>query len=243
MTRGSVEVRAGFRVLRLAPGEVLTFGRSTTCDLVLAGDPEDLLVSRQAGRLTGVERGALVTNTSSRHPIVLQAVPGPEFEIGPGMTVGTMPHARTRVVVLGQHAARYLIYLDARGLLEPGLVPGAPPEREAPGAPTTSAYRRMDLTRAQRRYLAALCEPCLVRVGGRSAPASYAAIAERCDVSPRTVRNCLDQVRQMLSSRFGVPGLVGAEGDPAAANYAAVLARWAIDSENVTLADLEAIDP
>ena len=240
---GSAVVWFGTDTWALPVGRSLTFGRSSTCDIMIGGRSEDLLVSRHAGTLTCVAGGVLVTNTSSRHPLVLQAVPGPEFEIQPGMTIGTMPHRTTRVQVLGQHGARYLLRIDAHNLLGQVSFPGPPPQSAAGGVPTTAAYRRLDLTAAQRRYLTALCEPCLVRIGRSAAPASYKAIAERCGVSPRTVRNCLDQLRQLLATNFGIPGLVGEDdGQAGQVNYAAALARWAIDSDNVTAADVELLD-
>lgn len=237
----AAELRHGFRSWALPPGGSLTFGRSSRCDIAVATDPEDLLVSRHAGTLTGVHDGVLVTNASQRHPILLQPVPGREIEIGPGMTVGTMPHARSRVLVVGRHSARYLIYVDCTGLLAPPrpAAEGGPASRPAAGR-ATAAYGRMDLTTSQRRYLIALCEPVLSRVGTRTTP-SYHEIAARCGVSHRTVRNSLDELRRMLTADYGLPGLQSEDGP--GGHSLPGLSRWAVDSGNATLADLELLDP
>jgi hypothetical protein len=236
---GGAELRHGSQVWTLPPGRSLTFGRSRGCDIVLAHEPEDLLVSRHAGTLSGAGNGVLVTNASQRHPLLLQPIPGQETVLAPGMTVGTMPHARARVQVAGAYATRYLIYIDSTSLLGPQPGTRPPPEHRVPGRPTASAYHRMDLLPAQRRYLAALCEPILARVGEK-APPSYQAIADRCGASPRTVRNSLDQLRQVLSNDFGVPGLQSDDG-PGGHSLPA-LSRWGVDSGNVTLADLDLLE-
>lgn len=239
-------VRFGARTWELANGSSLTFGRSDRSDIVIPQQDQDLLVSRQAGRLTAVDGGLLVRNESARNSIYLQAIPGPEFEIKPLMTLGTMPYSRCRVVILGSHAARYVLGITcpvpgADSADKTGLASG--PEA---GARTTSGYRRLDMPSAQQRYLAALCEPLLTGTGARNAPASYKEIALRCHVFPGTVRKSLDALRQVLSAEHGIPGLVhdgGPEGEAAGAvSFLPALAAWAVYSGTVTHEDLEALD-
>jgi hypothetical protein len=68
-------VRFGAQVWDLELGSSVTFGRSDDCDIVLTRRDEDLLVSRQAGRLTAVPGGLLVTNESVRNPFTCAASP------------------------------------------------------------------------------------------------------------------------------------------------------------------------
>jgi hypothetical protein len=246
MPRGCATVRFGARVWELGVGSSLTFGRSDDSDIVIPDQAEDLLVSRRAGRLTAVEEGLLVKNESARNSIYLQGIPGAEFEIKPLMTLGTMPFSRCRLVVFGSQAARYVLDITC-GVAEGGPA-GGPGVGGRAGAdvPTTFGYQRLDLPAAQRRYLAALCEPMLTRVGARTAPATYREIAERCGVSPRTVRNSLDALRQMLSAEYGIPGLMHSTDSPealGAVNFLAALAAWAVHSGTINRDDLEALDP
>lgn len=240
-------VRFGAQVWELDIGSSVTFGRSDDSDIVIPPQTQDLLVSRRAGRLTAVDGGLLVSNESTRNSIYLQGIPGPEFEIEPLMTLGTMPFSRCRLVVLGSHAARYVLDITC------GIAEGSPTGklglvgRAKVGVPTTSGYRRLKMPAAQRRYLAALCEPILTAVVQKGAPATYRRIAERCGVSPKTVRNSLDALRQMLSTEYGIPSLVHIdgpqEGAPGEVNFLSALADWARRSGNVTRDDLDLLDP
>jgi hypothetical protein len=242
-TRTPVSVRFGARNWDLAVGGSLTFGRAGDCNIVISSQTPDLMVSRRAGRLTAVEAGLLVSNESTRRPLFLQGIPGPEFEIKPRMTLGTMPFERCRVVMLGSHAARYVF--DITCCAAAGGTPGEPGPVAVPaiGAPTTSGHLRLELPASQRRYLAALCEPILTSIGANPVPPTYGQIAGRCGVSPRTVRNSLDGLRQMLSAAYGIPGLVHAGDHPGAVNFLSALGSWAVHSGNVTPDDLETLEP
>jgi hypothetical protein len=246
-TRSHSTVRFDARVWDLDIGSSVTFGRSSDSDIVIPRQAQDLLVSRKAGRLTAVDGGLLVSNMSTRNSIYLQGIPGPEIEIKPLMTLATMPFSRCRLVVFGSHAARYVLDITC-GAAEDGPAgePG-PASTAVVGVPTTAGYRRLDLPDSQRRYLAALCEPVLTAIGAGTAPATYRGIAERCGVSPRTVRNSFDALRQMLAAEYGIPGLVhvgGPDGEaPGAVNFLAALAAWAVHSGTVDRDDLEALDP
>jgi hypothetical protein len=145
--------------------------------------------------------------------------------------------------MLGIHAARYVFDITCRA--EAGGRSGEPDPVTEPaiGVPTTSGYLRLELPAAQRRYLAALCEPILTSIGAHAVPATYGQIAGRCGVSPRTVRNSLDGIRQMLSADYGIPGLVHAGDYPGAVNFLSALASWAVHSSNVTSDDLESLEP
>jgi len=159
------------------------------------------------------------------------------------MTVGTMLFSRCRLVLLGSHAARYVLDITCG---TPGAAPGqaAAPITDRAGVLTTSGYRRLDVTSAQRRYLAALCERILTGIG--ATPAAYREIAERCGVAPQTVRNSLDALRHKLSAEQGIPGLVHAgaiDGEgPGAVSFLSALAAWAVHSGTINRDDLEDLD-
>ena len=239
-------VRFGSQIWRLDTGSSVTFGRSGDCDIVIPRQGKDLLVSRRAGRLTAVDGGLLLSNESMRNSVFMRAIPGPEIEIKPLTTVGTMPFSRCRIVIFGSDTARYVLEITC-GIGEGSSASKALlSETGATGEPTTFGYWRMDIPDAQRRYLAALCEPILTGVGARTAPATYNEIAQRCGVSRKTVRNSLDALRQQLSSECGIPGLVHLSDSnqeaPGTTNFLSALAAWAVHSGTITLNDLEAID-
>jgi len=238
-------VRFGSQVWRLDIGAAVTFGRSEICDIVIPRQGKDLLVSRRAGRLTAVDGGLLISNESERNSLLMRAIPGPEIEIKPLMTLGTMPFSRCRLVVRGSDSAEYLLELTC-GLAENGSASRPIPAGTAAESPTTFGYRRLDIPDGQRRYLAALCEPILIRVGAGTVPATYNEIAQRCGVSRKTVRNSLDALRRTLSAEYRIPGLVhpgdSGQGAPGAVNFLSALAAWAINSGTITLNDLELID-
>jgi hypothetical protein len=226
----------------LAPGYSLTFGRGVDQDVRFAHDPLDDVVSRATGHLTAVRGGVLVTNDSPKRSLYLQAVPGPELVVPPLMTVGTMPYGRVNLVIVGSRGARYTLQLVNRPVLASSFLP-FPAPRAAAGVPTTSGYLRIDMPETVRRYLAALCEPLLTRIGQESA--TYTDIALRCGVAQKTVRNGLDKLRQRLTDDFDIPGLVTETGRPipsGLANFREVLADWAIVSGNATLDDAELLD-
>ena len=231
-------IRYGAQVWDLELGASVTFGRSDDCDIVLTGRDEDLLVSRQAGQLTAVPGGLLVTNDSRRNPLYLRGIPGAEHKIEPRMTLGTMPFTRCRVVVIGDRPEPYVLDITCRAA-EGSAKPG-PEDKD----PTTLGYKRIKMPPAQRRYLAALCEPILTGVG--AAPASYREIATRCDVAVGTVRKSLDALRLRVSAECRIPGLVHPEGssrkDHGTVNFRVRLAEWAERSGNATHRDLEDLD-
>lgn len=239
-------VRFGSQVWSLDIGAAVTFGRSEDCDIVIPRQEKDLLVSRRAGQLTAVDGGLLISNESERNSIFMRAIPGPEIEIKPLMTLGTMPFSRCRVVVLGSNAAQYILEITCAILEGSSAGKSVPARTGRSGSITTFGYRRLDIPDGQRRYLAALCEPILTSVGAGTIPATYNEIAQRCGVSRKTVRNSLDALRQMLSAEYGIPGLAHLGGSsreaPGAVNFLSALAAWAINSGTITLNDLEAID-
>jgi hypothetical protein len=229
----AAEIRRNAERWPLPPGRELTFGRGSRCDIRFAYDPVDDLVSRRAGTLIGRDDGVLIRNDSSTQDLLLQAIPGPQDQIAPGMTLGTTASRHARLVIPGRHHTRYELVIDARPLAGPG--PARRPPVSGDGeAPTRAAA---PVTARERRLLAALSEPVLLLAGPEAVPATYREVAARVGQTPASVRTCLDALRQRLSDRDGLPDL----RDAHSGDYRRALARWAIQSGTVTTDDIAAL--
>jgi hypothetical protein len=117
---------------------------------------------------------------------------------------------------------------------------GQEPPRPGPGA--TTGFERVPLRRRHRRLLAALCLPPLTATGADAEVPNIERVQQileryRDPLSVFTVRNNLNELRDLLRENYGVEGLFG---DPV--NAYRPLAEWAITSGNVTGADLDALD-
>lgn len=231
-----IEVRLGTRRCELAPGSTLTFGRAADQDVRFGHDPEDLLVSRRAGRLSTADGLVLVHNDSRSQQYYLTPIPGREQPVGPGMVVG-LPDRRLRLIVLGQHDACYEIALTRQSISTPLT---QPENRVAAGVPT--AGPPSGLTPRERRMLAALCEPLLRYAGEQARPASYSEIAHRLQLgSAEYVRRVLGELRDRLSTADGVPRLQ-TDGMNNGRGQLDALADWAVRSSTVTPDDLDQLD-
>jgi hypothetical protein len=242
------KVQAVGREWLLVLGDVLTFGRGGDRDIRFGHDPVDDYVSQEAGALIAADDGLLVRNDSRTQTLWLIAYPGPQKQVDPGEMIGTMPHARARVIVPGRYGVIYTIHLDMRGLsASEGRtqlpVPSASPEPViVDRLPTRSGPST--LTPRERRLLAALCEPLLIFAGPDAVPATYAEIAQRTGGTKHAVRNTLYNLRDRLSTVDGIPGL-RQEGDydDREGDYRLALARWALASKTTTEADLSLLGP
>ena len=240
-TAAHATVRHGSLSLELRPGEELTFGRGADCDIRIGHDPTDDLVSRAAGSILGLVDGALVRNTSRTQSLTFIAMPGPSFVLRPKVAIGTMPHGRVRLEVLGRHGRVYSLLLDVQGLRrERGDSTGS----GRPGIPTDVGADRLSLR--ELRLLAALCEPLLAFAGGE--PATYREIASRLGgtATAASVRTGLDRLRNRLADE-GIPGLRGDEDDGSAGRdsgrFVAALARWAVDTGQVNSEGVDLLLP
>ena len=223
-------------------GDILTFGRGSDRDIRFAHDPVDDFVSNEAGTLSAVDGGLMIRNDSRTQSLQLIPFPGPQQQIGPRMVIGTMPHTLLRLVVPGRHGAIYTIHLDLRGLPEPGGQEASRLET-VPGDRLPTRSGPENLTPRERRILAALCEPILICAGSDAVAASYGEIAQRTGGTKDAVRITLNNLRNRLSDKDGIPGLRH-EGDAgiAGSDYRAALARWALDSRTITEDDLWLLD-
>jgi hypothetical protein len=237
-------VRFGKRRWLIRLGHDVTFGRGVDRDIRFGHNPDDDLVSRRAGLLTGERDGVLIRNSSHTQAFRLIAMPGPEFVIRPGMVVGSMPFSQTRLDILGRYGRRYSLHIETSD------IPGAPqPLSEGPDndghlgdghlgrARGSTQFGPDRLTPRELRLLAALCEPLLTLAG--AAPATYREIAERLGgtATVNSVRTGLDRLRHRLAHDNGIPGLRGDDDDPQtsrdAAHYVHELARWTLDTHQI----------
>ncbi|MDD7966562.1 hypothetical protein [Actinomycetospora lemnae] len=228
---GVLHVRFGKQVRTLGNNEVMTFGRGPECDLRIAHDPEDPVVSRTAGRVEFAGGRWVLHNSSRFARIILQPRPGAPVPVEPGQAVG-LPTRRVHVQVLGSENAVHEIVLDGRAVAGSGGGPSSP----APGLPTAGPP---DLSAPEVRLLAALCERLLTLAGAESRLATRREMARRLGVTPERVERRLADLRDRLI-RAGVPDLLHTE--EFAEGPAARLAGWALRYGVVTRADVDALD-
>ena len=214
----------------------LTVGRGKTCDLRIAHDPSDDHISRLAATLRTLEDCVLVRNESTSKQLALRPLVGSERLIGPGEATTSLPHTQFFLVAIGKFGAEYAVHVDARD-----LVPDTAPVTTDPNAPATVSVPLTSPTAAQRRLLAALCEPLLTRTGPRASPATYREIGERVGRRPDYVRVVLKRLREQLAAQ-GVASMVAFSSDKVTEDFRLSLAMWAIRSGTVTDADLKGLD-
>jgi hypothetical protein len=193
-----VAVTYGTGCWRLRPGDVLTLGRSPSCQVRL---PDDDHLSRHAGTLRVLRDCVLVRNDSASKPLVLRPPAGEDRVVEPGAAITSLPYGRFAVVFSGRGGTPVQVDVDASTISHGFAARGA---ATATAGETVTAPVRF--TPGQIRVLAALCSPLLTRTGSRAMPATYAQIAARLGLKPGYVRNVLKTVRESLSGH-GIPGL------------------------------------
>jgi hypothetical protein len=222
-----VDVHFGGGRWVLRDGDALTLGRESSCALRLgapdAPGPEDLGVSRRAGTLIYAQGIVWVRNDSATQPLFVHSpMRGEQVLEGRGdMLSLAEPHLE--VVVRGR-VLEYRISIDLHH------VHGNTVAVEDASSSSPPTVVTLNLSDRERRYLAAVCEPLLTRVGVDARPATYADAAERLGLARSTVRNALDDLRRRLFDA-GVPGMDGRDAKDA-------LARYAVRSHTITRADL-----
>ncbi len=215
-------------------GQEMTIGRGVAAGLRIAHRPVDDHVSRLTASLRTLPDCVLVQNLSSSKPIFVRPLVGAERLMDPGEATTSMPFAEFFVVVTGRFGREYAVHVDVQALV--------PERRRSPGDPMeTVDGTPVGLTAPQRKLLAALCEPLLTRCGSQAGPVTYRQVGARVGKSPSYVRTVLRRVRQQLAAQ-GVAALVAYHLDKVCKDFRLALARWAINSGTITVADVKALD-
>jgi hypothetical protein len=195
---------------RVRPGDTFTFGRASTCSLVLPDD--DRGVSRNAGSFECVADCWWLANDSTSSMLYLQGDRGFRADLPPGMRMPLQQwHAKVRVDGVN---ASYTIRLrlphlddeDTDELAEPGTARPAPVSAERV---VTSTRLRAPLNDDDRMVLAARFEEYLTwRHSGAAQPRSAREAADRIGWQAHTVTKRCENIRNRYV-RIGVPGLRG----------------------------------
>lgn len=223
-------VTHGDRTVELREGESLRLGRSSTCELQVgaaAGEPEDLGVSRTAATVSVRDGRVWVRNDSTSQPVYLVPDTGPTRTLEGKDEIASLPADHVAIQLRGRIRTH-----EVQVALETGAEPRERSTQADIDGPITQYL--LIFTPAERRILAALCEPLLVARGDRARPASYAEGAARLFLSRSRVENCVGD----LVKRFAATGVPGLEGPEAKDN----LCRYAVRSGSITSADLQTID-
>ncbi|GAB3264982.1 hypothetical protein [Kineosporia babensis] len=217
---------------RMLPlGKEITIGRGAGAGIRIAHEPADEHVSRLTASLRTLPDCVMVQNRSSSKPLVLRPLVGAERLLEPGAATTSMPFTEFFVVVTGRFGREYRVHVDVRDLTPQTPRPVIDPLETVDGVP-------IDLSGPQRHLLAALCEPLLTRTGARAAPATYREIGARVGRSPSYARNVLRRLREQLAAQ-GVAALVAYNLEKVYEDFRPALARWAINSGTITLADIQ----
>jgi len=196
---------------RVKPGDQLTFGRASTCTLVLPG--ADRGISRNAGSFEWRDGLWWLTNASASSMLYLVGDLGFRADIPPGMALPLQQwHAKIRLEgVLDSYTLRVrLPDLDEEPEAEDELVlAGVVADAAAQERRITSTRLRAPLNDDDRLVLAARFEDYLTwKHQGAAAPRSAREAAERIGWRPHAVAKRCENIRNRYV-RIGVPGLRG----------------------------------
>jgi predicted component of type VI protein secretion system len=233
-------------IWRAKPAQRITFGRASTCDVVLPN--EDRGVSRNAGSLDWRNGVWWLTNSSASSMLYLSGDRGFRADIPPGMAVPLQQwHAKVRLDgVLESYTLRMrLPDLDEADEDDDGSGerdPEAAEDRSGEHGPevaertVTSTKLRAPLNDADRLVLAARFEEYLTwKHPGAAAPRSAREAAARIGWEPHAVSKRCENIRNRYV-RIGVPGL---RGSRALDELAALL----ISTGELTTDDLRRLPP
>ncbi len=218
---GTLVVVAGGTRREVAPDRVLTFGRATSCDVVL--DPADTALSRTAGRLAAEGGTWWLTNTSSTRPLGVVDDLGLRSVLPPGRRLAV--EAPVTVTAEGARGAHAL------ALTPPAAAVSAPVEAGGGGDLPTRVGGEVLVSAADKLALVALFAGYLEDPPRHDPnPRSYAAAATRLGWPRTTLVKRVEHLRTRLTAA-GVPGLSGW-------NALWALAEWALTTGMVRKEDL-----
>jgi hypothetical protein len=116
-------IHHGVRRWVLEPGQSVTFGRGSPCDIRIADDPLDEHVSRRAGVLEFHGEHVVVRNESRSQTLIFSPARGPEQRIEPAGAVTARPHTEFLVGLPGRGGSHHVLQVTTAtpGQAEPRL--------------------------------------------------------------------------------------------------------------------------
>jgi hypothetical protein len=93
----------------LEPGQSISFGRGSPCDIRLAHDPLDEHVSRRAGVVEHLGEDVVVRNESATRTLIFRPPRGSAREIRPGEAITSLPHREFLVALSGRGGSHYVL--------------------------------------------------------------------------------------------------------------------------------------
>jgi hypothetical protein len=112
-------VHHGSRRWILEPGESVSFGRGSPCDIRVAHDPVDEYVSRRAGVVEHQGDDLVVRNESTTRRLIFSPARGPERILRPGEAITCLPYREFLVALDGRGGNHYVIQVSAAALDAP----------------------------------------------------------------------------------------------------------------------------
>lgn len=96
----------------LRPGESMSFGRGSPCDIRLAHDPVDEHVSRRAGVVEHQGGDLVVRNESTKRRLIVKPAREPERVLRPGEATTCRPHREFLVAIDGRGGSHYVLHVS-----------------------------------------------------------------------------------------------------------------------------------
>jgi hypothetical protein len=219
----TVKISVGDRTVEAGPGESVSFGRSTDCDICL--DADDLSISRRAGSLEYENQTWWLTNRSSARPLSVVDDLGFRVVLAPGRR--TAVEAPLRVII--EAGRSHTLLIEVAVPPRPSRTDSAPP---LPGQPTAVGESVM-ISPADRLAMVALFAGYLEEPPKYDPhPKSYAAAAARLGWPRTTLVKRIEYLRTRLDAA-GVPNMMGWNALVNLAEYA--LTRGLVTKEDLQL--------
>jgi hypothetical protein len=108
-------VQLGTRRWVLEPGQSVSFGRGSPCDIRLAHDPLDEHVSRRAGLLVHQGDELMVRNESTSRQLIFSPARGARQVLRPGEAISCLPHQEFLVALDGRGGRHYVLQVTGPG--------------------------------------------------------------------------------------------------------------------------------
>lgn len=112
-TRSRTLVHLGRRRWVLEPGQSVSFGRGSPCDIRIAHDPVDDHVSRRAGVVEYLGEDVVVRNESATRTLIFSPARGSERVIRPGEAITCLPHREFLVALSGRGGSHYVLQVTS----------------------------------------------------------------------------------------------------------------------------------